>query len=454
MPRPSERRVLVMSDIRQESSGTTADGTRTFRVEMLTRVEGEGRFHLKVKDGQVQEAILNIFEPPRFFEGFLVGRSLFEAPDITARICGICPVTYQMSSTRALEGILGIQTTPEIRRLRRLMYCAEWIESHALHVFLLHAPDFMGYGSALEMAVDHGPVVEMALRMKKVGNTLLEVMGGRAIHPVSVRVGGFSKTPRPWRLKALLPELEWGLQAAQQTVELTNGLPMLDFEQPYTFVSLDGEADYPIEWGDQIAVTGRDPVPVEEFEKVFLEEQVERSPALHARLPDGTPYLTGPMARLSLFPDKLHPLAQEALERTGMAVPVLNPYRSIVVRSIELVQAFADALDIIREYEGAEPPYLEAPLRAGEGVGATEAPRGLQYQRYRVDDAGIIQDVRIVPPTSQNQPRIEADLAGLGPEILAMDHAEATLRCEQLIRAYDPCISCATHFLKLEIERE
>ncbi len=420
---------------------------------MLTRVEGEGRFHLKVKDGKVEEAILTIFEPPRFFEGFLVGRSLFEVPDIVPRICGICPVTYQMTGIRALEGILGIDPTAEVRSLRRLMYCAEWIESHALHVFLLHAPDFLGYPSALEMARDHKPLVEMGLRMKKAGNTLLEVMGGRAIHPVSPRVGGFTKTPSPKRLWALLPEMEWGLGAAQETVELTNSLPMMGFEQPYTFVSLDGGREYPIEWGDRVAVTGRDPVPVEEFEKVFLEEQVPQSSALHARLPDGTPYLTGPMARLALFPDKLHPLAQEALERTGIKLPVLNPYRSIVVRAIEIVHVFAEAIDLIRAYQGADPPYQEAPLRAGEGCGATEAPRGLQYQRHRVDERGIILESRIIPPTSQNQARIEADLAGLAPEILAMDQGEATHRCEQLIRAYDPCISCSAHFLKLEIER-
>lgn len=427
------------------------DGTRTFRVEMLTRVEGEGRFHLEVKDGQVRKAILHIFEPPRFFEGFLVGRSLFEVPDITARICGICPVTYQMSSTRALEAILGITPSTGIRKLRRLMYCAEWIESHALHIFLLHAPDFLGYASALEMARDHRGLVETALRMKKVGNSLLEAIGARAIHPVSVRVGGFTKPPSPRRLQALLPELEWGLEAAQETVTITNSLPMPEFQQPYVFVALDGGADYPLEWGEQIAVSGRDPVPLGEFEKVFIEEQVDRSPALHCRLPDGTPYLTGPMARLNLFADRLHPRAQEALERTGLTLPVLNPYRSIVVRAVELVHAFAEAVDLVREYTPPEPPYFEAPLRAGEGFGATEAPRGLQYQRYRVNDAGIVQEARIVPPTSQNQPRIEADLAGLGPELLAMSQEEATLRCEQLIRAYDPCISCATHFLKLDI---
>jgi coenzyme F420-reducing hydrogenase alpha subunit len=359
-----------------------------------------------------------------------------------------------MTSLRAIENILGIQPPPEIRALRRLMYCAEWIESHALHVFLLHAPDFLGYANAMEMARDHREVVEMGLRMKKAGNTLLEVMGGRAIHPVSPRVGGFSKTPDPFALQALLPELEWGLGAAQETVELTKSFPMLDFEQPYVFVALDGGKDYPLEWGDQIAVSGRDPVPVEEFESVFREQQVPQSPALHARLPDGTPYLTGPMARLNLFPEKLHPLAQASLERSALVLPVVNPYRSIVVRAVELVHAFGEALDLIRGYRRCEPPFQEVPVRAGEGVGATEAPRGLQYQRHRVDGKGLILESRIVPPTSQNQARIEADLAGLAPEILAMSEAEATLRCEQLIRAYDPCISCATHFLKLEIERE
>ena len=259
-----------MSESLEGAMGSQGSGTRTIRVEMLTRVEGEGRFHLKVREGEVEDATLTIFEPPRFFEGFLVGRSLFEVPDIVPRICGICPVTYQMTSCRALEAILGIETTPEMEGLRRVMYCAEWIESHALHVFLLHAPDFLGYVSGLEMAKDHRPLVEMGLRMKKAGNTVLEVMGGRSIHPVSPRVGGFSKTPRPEKLQELLPELEWGLGAAQETVELTSGFPMLDFEQPYVFVAMDGGADYPIERGNQVVVTERDPVSLEELSLIHI----------------------------------------------------------------------------------------------------------------------------------------------------------------------------------------
>ena len=444
-----------MSEPTQDPAPSSANGTRTFRVEMLTRVEGEGRFHLKVKDGEVQEATLTIFEPPRFFETFLVGRSLYEVPDIVPRICGICPVTYQMTGLRALEGILGILPTPEIKALRRLMYCAEWIESHALHVFLLHAPDFLGYPNAMEMAKDHREIVEMGLRMKKAGNTLLEVMGGRAIHPVSPRVGGFSKTPDPSVLQALLPELEWGLAAAQETVELTNTFPMLGFEQPYVFVALDGGGDYPTEWGDQIAISGRDPVPVEDFEEIFQERQV---PAV--------PGLPRPASRRDTLPDRPHgpdePLPGQATP-LGPGVPGAIRDASAGPESVPIHRGSGRrAGSRLRRGSGPDPrvPGSRASLpgrlrpRAGEGVGATEAPRGLQYQRYRVDEKGMILESRIVPPTSQNQARIEADLAGLAPEILAMTEAEATLKCEQLIRAYDPCISCATHFLKLEIERE
>jgi len=441
-----------MSESQSSLHDPAPDGTRTFRVEMLTRVEGEGRFHIKMKEGLVEQATLTIFEPPRFFEGFLVGRSLFEVADIVPRICGICPVTYQMTSCWALEEILGIEVPPAIRELRRLMYCAEWIESHALHIFLLHAPDFLGYPSALEMARDHRGLVETGLRMKKVGNTLLEIMGGRAIHPVSPRVGGFSKSPSPKKLQTLLPELEWGLGAAQETVQLAAGLPTPSFTQPYVFAALDAGEAYPVEWGSRVMVSGREPVELDEFERVFRERQVPQSSALHARLPDGTPYLTGPMARLNLFAEKLHPLARSALERSGLPLPVRNPYQSIVVRAIELVQAFADSVDLIRSYKGVDPPFVEAPVRPGEGRGASEAPRGLQYQRHRVDEKGLILESRIVPPTSQNQARIEADLAGLAPSILTLDEKEATLRCEQLIRAYDPCISCSAHFLRLEIE--
>jgi coenzyme F420-reducing hydrogenase alpha subunit len=428
------------------------DRERTYKTDMLTRVEGEGRFHLRVEDGKVVDAGLSIFEAPRYFEAFLRGRSLHEVPDIVARICGICPVAYQMSSVRALEGALGLDPGEEIRSLRRLLYCAEWIESHALHVFLLHAPDFLGYPSAVEMAADHREVVECGLALKKTGNSLIEILGGRAVHPISVRVGGFTKTPTTEELLRVRPFLSTGLQEAVETVRWAATLPMPEFEQDYVFVALESE-EYPLEWGDEVRISGRGTYPVQEFEEVFQEDQVEHSNALHCRLKDGTPYMTGPMARLNLCHEKLHPIAASALEEVRLELPVKNPYRSIVVRAIEIVHAFAEALDLIDRYRRPPEPYVTGEPRDSAGFGATEAPRGLLYHRYGIGGDGLVKDARIVPPTSQNQARIEADLVSIAPRLIELDHDEATLRCEQLIRAYDPCISCATHFLRLDVDR-
>ena len=430
-----------------------SDGERTFHVEMLSRVEGEGRFHLSVEGGQVRSARLEIFEAPRYFEALLRGRSLFDVPDIVARICGICPVAYQMSSVRALERALGFDPpVTAIRRLRRLLYCGEWIESHTLHVYMLHAPDYLGYPSAIAMASDHPELVERGLRMKKAGNALIEMLGGRAVHPVSPRVGGFSRVPTGKEMRSVRPMLAAALEEAKETVEWTRTLSGPRFEQDYVFVALKGP-EYPLEWGDALAVSGREPIPVDEFESAFVESHVEYSNALQCRLRDGTPYLVGPMARLSLFADKLHDDAVEALERAALPLPVQNPYDSITVRAIELVHAFAEALDIIDAYERPAAAYRDVVPTEGTGAGCTEAPRGACWHRYAIDNDGLVTAARIVPPTSQNQARIEQDLESIAPQLLAEAHDVATRRCEQLIRAYDPCSSCATHFLTLDIER-
>lgn len=430
---------------------------RTYKVELLTRVEGEGRFVLRTVGDQVVDARLSIFEAPRFFEAFLRGRAIDEVPDIVARICGICPIAYQMSAVAALESALGHTAPSAIRDLRRLMYCGEWIESHALHVFLLHAPDFLGYPSAVEMAVDHRELVERGLSIKKAGNRIIELLGGRAIHPVSVRVGGFSRVPTRRELRALRPELEAGLAQAEQAVAWAASLPCPPLEQDYVFVALrDDRGRYPLEAGDALLVDGHEPVPLAEFERCFVESQVEHSTALQCRLADGTPYLTGPMARLHHFADRLHPRAQAAAEGAGLPATVRNPFRSIVVRAVELVHAFAEALELVDAYATQptiEPPCVDLAPRDAVGFGCSEAPRGACWHRYDVRADGTVAAAKIVPPTSQNQARIERDLVGLAPELLALSHEEATHRCEQLIRSYDPCISCATHFLRLDIER-
>jgi coenzyme F420-reducing hydrogenase alpha subunit len=424
-------------------------------VDYLARVEGEGGLDIIIEDGDITHLQLRIFEPPRFFEGFLRGRSFQEAPDITARICGICPVAYQMSSVHAMEKILGITITPEIRALRRLFYCAEWIESHALHVYLLHAPDFLGYESAIEMAghSDLRPAVERGLRMKKIGNQLLAAIGGREVHPISACVGGWYRAPRRDELLKFRDEVAWGLEAALDTVAWTAALPFPDFAPDYEFVSLAHPAEYPMNEGRVVSNKGLD-IPVEKFETFFVEEHVAHSNALHAHRINGGSYHTGPLARVNLNQDKLSPAAQTALRQSGLSFPNHNPFVSIVARSLELVHAFEEALQIIESYQPPVPSRLPAQPRAGEAAHITEAPRGMLYHRYRLDPAGLIQEARIWAPTSQNLKRIEDDLRDFVPQIIDQPVAEATWLCEQLIRNYDPCISCATHFLKLNLRRD
>lgn len=432
----------------------TKSQKRVIKVDYMARVEGEGALDIVVEDGEIRRLKLRIFEPPRFFEAFLQGRGFQEAPDLTARICGICPVAYQMSAVHAMEKALGVTITPQIRALRRLFYCAEWIESHALHVHLLHAPDFLGHESAVSMAADPAlkPVVERGLRMKKIGNELLAIIGGREVHPISACVGGFYRAPRRSELLKLKPELEWGLEAAVDTVALTATLPFPDFTPDYEFVSLSHPDEYPINEGRIVSSKGLD-IPMEAFLEHFVEEHVAHSNALHAHRVGGGSYHVGPLARVNLNLDKLSPRAQEALQKSGIPFPNNNPFISIVARSLEMVHAFEEALQIIEGYERPVPSRLPAEPRAGTGVHITEAPRGILYHRYVLDDAGIIQEARLIPPTSQNLKRMEDDLWEFVPTVLEMPLEDATLSCEHLVRNYDPCISCATHFLKLNIQR-
>jgi coenzyme F420-reducing hydrogenase alpha subunit len=427
---------------------------RRIEVKALTRVEGEGALRVTVKGDAVEHVELNIFEPPRFFESFLRGRAIHEVPDITSRICGICPVAYQMSACHALEKALRLTVTPEIRTLRRLLYCGEWIESHALHIHLLHAPDFLGYESGISMAVDHREAVERGFRMKKIGNALLSILGGRAIHPINVTVGGFYRTPSRSALKALLPDLEWGLNAAIETLRLVSAFDFPGFLQPYEFVALQHPDEYAMNEGRVVSSAGLN-IAVEDYERNFSERHVPQSTALHSvKLPGESHYLCGPLSRLNLCREQLPPIARRESDTCGIAWPSQNSFESIVARALEVIAAFETAVEIVRDYN-AEPTQSRidfTPL-AGEGCHATEAPRGLLYHRYRIGDDGLIAEAKIIPPTSQNQGQIEDDLREFVPTILNHDDAELTRRCEHLIRNYDPCISCATHFLRLTIDR-
>jgi coenzyme F420-reducing hydrogenase alpha subunit len=427
--------------------------SRTIDVDYLARVEGEGAIHVKVKGNKVTDVQMKIFEPPRFFEAFLRGRNFTEAPDITARICGICPIAYQMSAAHAMEDALGVKVEGQLRELRRLIYCGEWIESHALHVYMLHAPDFLGYQDAIQMAKDYPKEVQRALQLKKIGNELVTLLGGREIHPINVKVGGFYKVPTKRQLASIVERLKWARDAAVETTRLVGTFRFPKFEQDYEFVALRHPDEYPFNEGHVASNKGLD-ITIRDFENHFFEEHMPYSSTLHSLHKERGSYFVGPLARYNVNFDHLSPLAQEAARSAGLASECRNPFKSIIVRSVEMVYACDEALRIIDQYEMPEKPAVEVKPHASMGYGCTEAPRGSLYHRYRIDDSGVILDARIVPPTAQNQRTIESDLREFVSKNLRLTQEKLTWQCEQAVRNYDPCISCSTHSLKLTIERK
>ncbi|MGR9089381.1 MAG: Ni/Fe hydrogenase subunit alpha [Gammaproteobacteria bacterium] len=425
---------------------------KTIKVDYLARVEGEGALHIKINGTRVEEARLEIFEPPRFFEAFLEGRDLNETPDIVARICGICPVAYQMSAVHALEHALGIAVSEPVRALRRLLYCGEWIESHVLHIYMLHAPDFLGFDGAVEMAQEHPGIVERGLQLKKAGNAIISLLGGREIHPINVRVGGFYRAPSRSELATLTEPLKWAREAAIETVRWAAALPFPDFHRDYEFVALRHPDEYPMNEGRIVSSAGLD-IAAEEFDEHFEERHVPHSTALQAALKARGAYFVGPMARFNLNRERLAPIAGELAAEAALETPCTNPFKSIVIRALEVLHACDEALRLIADYTPPDQSATAFEPAAGIGMACTEAPRGLLYHRYEIAADGILVTARIVPPTSQNQATIEHDLRDFVESNLNLSDQDLKWRCEQSIRNYDPCISCATHFLKLDIER-
>ncbi len=414
------------------------------KVDYLARVEGEGGFTIKIENDQVKDVKLKIFEPPRFFEAFLRGRKFSEVPDITARICGICPIAYIMSSSTAMETAFGVNVDGQIRALRRLIYCGEWIESHALHVYMLHAPDFLGYQDAIQLAKDYPEIVQQGLQLKKLGNDIVILLGGREIHPVNCKVGGFYKLPKRQELRSITDRLKWARDAACETARWTATLHFPDFEQDYEFVALRHPDEYAIIEGRLVSSKGLD-IEINEFEKYFEEQHMEHSTSLHATIRGRGPYFVGPLARFNLNFDRLSSTAQQVARDVGLESGCFNPFRSIIVRSVEIIYVCDEALRIIGEYEVPERPAMDVAPKASTGFGCTEAPRGICWHRYRLDEEGLVQDARIVPPTSQNQKIIERDLMEFVKKNMHLSEDKLTWMCEQVVRNYDPCISCSCH---------
>ncbi|MGW2491478.1 Ni/Fe hydrogenase subunit alpha [Streptomyces sp. NPDC001606] len=447
-------------------------GERVLRLDALARVEGEAALRLRLHEGRVAEAQLRIYEPPRFFEALLAGRGHTEPPDITARICGICPVAYQMTACQAIENACGISVDGPLAQLRRLLYCGEWIESHTLHIHLLHAPDFLGQPDAVGLARLQRSAVERGLRLKQTGNAIVEQLGGRPVHPVNIRVGGFHRVPAPGELHPLAERLRQAREDAVETVRWVAGFDFPDADCDHDLLALRDPGRYAVDSGNPAviaapqeggagpAVTVRE-FPVSAFEQHAREDQVPHSTARTAAL-DGRRYLTGPLARYAVSGRWLHPVAADAAREAGLGDPAAgavcrNPFRSIAVRAVEVVHAVEEALRIIEAYEPPPRPSVDVPPRAATGTGATEAPRGLLYHRYALAADGTLTQARIIAPTAQNQTAIEDDVRRAVQRRLdrAADAGdeELTVLCERAVRNHDPCISCSAHFLRLSVER-
>jgi coenzyme F420-reducing hydrogenase alpha subunit len=440
-------------------------GSRILRLDALARVEGEGALHLTITDGEVTDTRLRIYEPPRFFEAFLVGRGHTEPPDITSRICGICPVAYQMTACQAIETACGVAVDGQLAQLRRLLYYGEWIESQSLHIHLLHAPDFHGHPSAVELAREQREPVERGLRIKQAGNAVMELLGGRAIHPVNIRLGGFHRVPAPGELIPLAAQLRRVRDDALETVDWVAGFDFPDAELDCELLAMQESGRYAIDSGTPTVLSpnsSQRSFPVGEFEQHVVEEHVPYSTALQSTL-GGRRHLTGSLARYAISGRWLHRTAAQAARAAGLGDPATgavcrNPFRSIIVRAVEVVHALEEALRIIDAYEPPPRPHIEVPPRAAEGCAATEAPRGLLYHRYAMDADGTLTFARIVPPTAQNQAAIEEDLRRLVQSRLDLPgdpptDEELTTLCERGVRNHDPCISCSAHFLDLTVDR-
>lgn len=426
--------------------------TRRIKVDAIARVEGEGALEVRIRDGLITDLALRIYEPPRFFEALLKGRMYAEAPDITSRICGICPIAYILSSCQAMEDARGVAVTGALRDLRRFVYCGEWIESHVLHASMLHAPDFLNLPDAFALAKTNPDVVKKALELKKLGNHIIEVIGGRAIHPVNLKVGGFYRAPSKAAIRELIGPLRKGCSTAIDLARVFAAFDFPELEVDYTFVSLHHPDEYAIHEGRVISSRGLD-IAVPEYLDHFEEEHVKRSTALHGQTRSGQPYLLGPLARFANNHAQLTPLAKRTADEIGLETVCRNPFKSILVRMVETVLVCEEALRLAEAYEEPAVSSMPFPIGAGTGHGATEAPRGICYHTYSIDDDGRIKKAMIMPPTSQNQKQIEDDLRRVVEKNLHLGNDDLQWRCEQSIRNHDPCISCATHFLDLRIDR-
>lgn len=424
--------------------------THDINIHHVTRVEGHGNIVLNVNKGRIEELRLEIVESPRFFEVMLKGRRFDEAPHITSRICGICAISHASASIKACEMALGITPSKGALLLRKILMNAEILQSHILHVYLLAAPDFFGLGSVIPMAKSKPDIVKRALRLKSVANKICECIVGRHIHPIGMSIGGFNKLPNARVLGEVRGLLEGAIADLDETVNFFMELEMPELNRETTYVSLKNEEEYAL-YDGYIHTKDHTPVDALDYKDLITEEVIEYSTAKHAKTNDKS-IMVGALARLNNNYDDLSDEAKEAAKKLGMRFPCTNPFMNNIAQVVESTHCVYDSLRLLDTIsrEGLDGDVPEIKVRAGRGVGIVEAPRGTLYHDYEIDDKGIMHTVNCIIPTGQNLANIEMDIEAMVPLIINLPKKEIELRLEMLVRAYDPCISCSTHFLKVK----
>jgi sulfhydrogenase subunit alpha len=424
-----------------------------WRLDYIGRVEGEGGLDLVLSHGMVEEARLRIFEPPRFFEGFLEGRKYNEIMDITARICGICPISYQMAAANAIESAFGFKASEQTKRLRRLFSWAEILQSHALHIYMLAAPDYLGIDGIGQLAEKFPQLIERGLRLKRTVGDLGRTIGGREVHPVVPRVGGFYDVPTGKEFASLHVSFEKAREDAIETIKTAAQFTLPEMDRDSDYLCLSHPDHYALNDGNVKTLKGLE-FPVDKFLDHINEQQVPESNALQCRLKLSGSYTTGPLARVNINFKHLSESTKEILAAAGFSFPSQNPFHAIIARGAEMLTGIEECLELMDGFSPEPEGDPEIEPRASEGFGISEAPRGSLFHHYIFDENGMVKHARLIPPTAQNLARIEDDLMMFAQRLLDKSHEELSLGCEKLIRSYDPCISCATHFLKVRVREK
>ena len=431
---------------------SSKDSTYSISLDHVTRIEGHGSVRVSVRDGRVEELTLAIVEAQRFFESFTRGMLAHEIPWIVGRICGICCVAHQMAASKAVEAALGLEVSGQSRLLRRLLNESQILQSHLLHVYFLAVPDYVGVPSVLPLARSHPEVVRRALRLKHLANEFTAVIGGRALHPMANTLRGWRRLPDldaladiRRRLLAALPDLE-------ATVTIAKTLEIPDFERQTEYVSLKHPDEYALYDGQVYSSDTGELTPVSDYRQITNEFTVPWSTAKWARWHRES-YMVGALARVNNNFEQLHPAARAAAETLGLTMPCHNPYMNNLAQVVEIVHCAHSSLAMLDQVldQGLEQEDIGYTPGPGQGVGAVEAPRGLLFHAYRLDDAGRCAEADAVIPTSQNINNIEQDMKAFAPRMVAsMPRDQVGLHLEMLLRAYDPCISCSVHMLKVK----